>query len=97
MGLIAGGAGLAALKFAKVGLLVKFGKVILIGLVKFGKAIALAFVAFFGFLKRLVTGKPKPERAPPSSMVSAAGTPPVVVEPSMERDVDGDEGPPGTT
>ena len=96
MGLIAGGAGLAALKFAKVGLLVKFGKVILIGLVKFGKAIALAFVAFFGFLKRLVTGKPKPERAPPSSLVNEAATPPVVEHPT-EPKVDGDEGPPGTT
>ncbi len=97
MGLIAGGAGLAALKVAKVGLLVKFGKVILLGLVKFGKAIALAFVAFFGFLKRLVTGKPKPESAAPPSMVNQAGDPPVVTQ-QTHRDASDDEGePPGTT
>ncbi|MEO6952998.1 MAG: DUF2167 domain-containing protein [Polyangia bacterium] len=100
LGLIGGGAGIAALKVAKLGLLAKFGKVILLGLAKFGKAIALAFVAFFGFLrngiKKLFGGKPTPERAPPPSMVNQSGNAPAVDRRAERDDGNGEGGPPGT-
>ena len=102
IGLIGGGAGIAALKIAKVGLIAKFGKVILLGLAKFGKAIALAFVAFFGFLKngikKLFGGGKPAERPMPPSMVDASGNAPVVErhDPNDAHDPNSDGGPSGT-
>ena len=99
LGLIGGGAGIAALKIAKVGLLAKFGKVILLGLAKFGKAIALAFVAFFGFLKKgvkkLFGGGTTPERPMPPSRVDASDKA-AVTEPHDPPQDDGERGPDGT-
>jgi len=58
-GLIAGGAGLAALKLAKVGLIAKFWNVILGVLLAAKKAIFLAFAAMGAFFKRIFGGKKK--------------------------------------
>jgi uncharacterized membrane-anchored protein len=69
--LIAGGAGVAALKVAKVGILAK----LLPLLAKGFKLIAAAFVALGLWIKKLFTGKD--DRPPPPSMKSPpAGSPP---------------------
>ncbi|HEY2517714.1 MAG TPA: DUF2167 domain-containing protein [Polyangiaceae bacterium] len=52
-GLVAGGVGLGALKLAKIGLIAKFGKVILAGLLAMKKAVVIAFAAVAAYLKRL--------------------------------------------
>lgn len=73
LGLIGAGAGIAALKVAKIGIFAK----LLPFLAKGAKAIALLFVALFGKFKSLFTGKKKkPQPAAPPSMVNAAGSAP---------------------
>lgn len=62
--LIAGGAGVAALKIAKVGI---FGKFLLPFFAKFFKLIAIAFIALGAFIKKLFSGKSDPTPPPPSS------------------------------
>jgi len=69
--LVLGGAALAG-KAAKLGLLAKFGKVLLAILVAGKKAIALVFIAIFAFFKRLF-GR-KQETAPESSPTSPTGS-----------------------
>jgi uncharacterized membrane-anchored protein len=66
--LVAGGVGL---KLVKIGLLAKFGKVILAVLIAGKKALILAFIAVAGFFKKLFGGK---KEAP--ATVSAAAPPP---------------------
>lgn len=86
--LVAGGAGVAALKIAKVGLLAKFGKVIIGLLVAMKKAVILLFVAIGAFFKRLFGGKTE-DRPPPPSMVNQTGNPPAdpnTVDPSNPED-----------
>jgi uncharacterized membrane-anchored protein len=53
MGLILGGAGLGAAKLVKVGLLAKFGKLLLLLLVKGWKLLLLAFAAIGGLFSKL--------------------------------------------
>jgi uncharacterized membrane-anchored protein len=65
--LVAGGAGVAALKIAKVGLLAKFGKIIILFFAKGFKIIAAAFVAIGLWLKKLFGGKDNTPPPPPSS------------------------------
>ncbi|MEI9937602.1 MAG: DUF2167 domain-containing protein [Pseudomonadota bacterium] len=63
--LVAGGAGAAALKLAKVGLLAKFGGKILALLIAGKKALVAAFIALGAWLKRLFgkkTPPPEPSR-----------------------------------
>ncbi len=95
--LVAGGAGVAALKIAKIGLLAKFGKVILGVLIAAKKGIILVFIAIGAFIKKLFGGKPEERPAPPS-MVNQSGNPPV--DPNAEvpgdpnRDPEGSNDPP---
>ena len=96
--LVAGGAGAAALKLVKIGLLAKFGKVILAALIAGKKAIVLLFVGLYAGVKRLFGGKdkaapvaPVTEAAPPAT-VGAAAAPP-----AAEAAAGGtDEPPPGS-
>jgi uncharacterized membrane-anchored protein len=83
--LVAGGAGAAALKLAKVGLLAKFGGKIIALLIAFKKALVLFFVAIGAGIKRLfarLTGKretvasaPPPE-PPPANLAPPGDLPP---------------------
>jgi uncharacterized membrane-anchored protein len=57
IGLILGGAGLGAAKLVKVGLLAKFGKVILAALVAGKKLVLVAFAAVAAFFKKIFGGK----------------------------------------
>ena len=57
-GLVLGGLGFGLLKAAKIGLLAKFGKVIIAALIAGKKAIAALVVAAIAFLKRLFGKKP---------------------------------------
>ncbi len=61
-GLILGGAGLGLAKVAKVGLLAKFGKVILAALIAGKKLIAVAAIAVFALIKKLM-GRKAPDAA----------------------------------
>jgi uncharacterized membrane-anchored protein len=61
-GLILGGAGLGLAKVAKVGLLAKFGKLILAGLIAGKKVIAVAVIALIAFVKKLM-GRKTPNAA----------------------------------
>ena len=61
--LVAGGAGAAALKLAKVGLLAKFGGKILALLIAAKKALVALFVAAGAWLKKVFGGKKKREPA----------------------------------
>lgn len=61
IGLVLGGAGLGAAKLVKVGLLAKFGKVILAALIAGKKAIVLLFLGIGAFFKRLFGGKSAPK------------------------------------
>lgn len=66
-GLVLGGAGLAAAKLVKVGLLAKFSKIIIGALIAGKKAIVALAVAAVAFLKKLLTGRkadPAPAGAP---------------------------------
>jgi uncharacterized membrane-anchored protein len=97
--LIAGGAGIAALKIAKVGILGAFFKPILGVLIALKKLVILLFVAIGGFFKKLFGGK-KDERPAPPSMVNTQGNPPAPAsgtpsEPVAENDapVDPDKPP----
>jgi len=96
--LIAGGAGVAALKIAKIGIFAKFGKVIILLLAKFFKIIVGAFVALGLAIKRLFGGGDK--TPPPSSTtVSHTGeptTPAPGEEHHDENDPHGSGGPTGT-
>lgn len=56
-GLILGGAGLGLAKVAKVGLLAKFGKLILAGLIAGKKVVAVAVIALIAFVKKLMGRK----------------------------------------
>ena len=58
MGLILGGAGIAAVKVAKVGLLAGLLKFLVAG----WKLVAAFFVAMFAGIKRFFTGKPAPQK-----------------------------------
>jgi uncharacterized membrane-anchored protein len=58
-GLVLGGAGLAAAKLVKIGLLAKFGKIILAALIAGKKAVIAAAVAVAAFFKKFL-GKKKP-------------------------------------
>jgi uncharacterized membrane-anchored protein len=62
-GLVLGGAGLAAAKLVKVGLLAKFSNVILGALIAGKKAIAAALLAIVALLKRALSGR---RPAPPA-------------------------------
>jgi uncharacterized membrane-anchored protein len=68
VGLVLGGAGVVALKAAKVGFLASFWKVILAGLVAAKKAVIVGFAAVAAYVKRLFGRKPK-ERSDTSSSV----------------------------
>jgi uncharacterized membrane-anchored protein len=57
IGLVMGGAGLGAAKLVKVGLLAKFGKVILAALIAGKKFVVLLFLGAGAFLKRIFSGK----------------------------------------
>jgi uncharacterized membrane-anchored protein len=61
-GLVLGGAGLAAAKLVKLGLLAKFWNVILAALIAGKKAIILALIAAGAFMKKFFGGK-KPQPA----------------------------------
>jgi uncharacterized membrane-anchored protein len=65
--LVAGGAGAAALKLAKVGLLAKFGGKLLALLVAGKKAVVAALVALGAWAKKLFGGKKTPPAEPNSS------------------------------
>ena len=58
IGLVLGGAGIGAAKLVKVGLLAKFGKVILAALIAGKKAVVLFFLGIGAFFKRLFNRKP---------------------------------------
>ncbi len=77
-GLIAGGAGLAALKLAKVGLIAKFWNVILAGLLAAKKAVLLAFAAVAALFKRVFGKKkdPSASEAPASPAAPPPDAPP---------------------
>lgn len=64
IGLVMGGAGLGAAKLVKVGLLAKFGKVILAALIAGKKAIILLVLGVGAFLKRIFSGKGKSPAKP---------------------------------
>ena len=66
-GLVLGGAGLAASKIVKVGLLAKFSKVIVAALIAGKKAIVALVVVLVAVLKKLLGGKaaPSPAGGPP--------------------------------
>jgi len=67
-GLVLGGAGLAAAKLVKVGLIAKFGKVILAALIAGKKLVVVGLAAAVAFLKRLFGGKKKADPvAPPEA------------------------------
>jgi len=73
--LVAGGAGITALKVAKIGILAKFGKV-LIGLLIAGKkAIVLLLLAVGAFVKKLFGGKTEAPPPPPSTISTAGNEP----------------------
>jgi len=80
-GLIAGGAGLAALKLAKIGLIAKFWNVILAALIAAKKALFVGLAALGAWVKRLLGGKKK-GTAPATEMTAlppeAPGPPPAV-------------------
>ena len=57
VGLVLGGAGLGAAKLVKIGLLAKFGKVILAGLIAAKKAIVVGAMAVVAFFKRILGRK----------------------------------------
>jgi uncharacterized membrane-anchored protein len=57
IGLVMGGAGLGAAKLVKVGLLAKFGKVILAALIAGKKFVVLLFLGVGAFFKRIFSGK----------------------------------------
>jgi uncharacterized membrane-anchored protein len=59
VGLVLGGAGVVALKAAKVGVIASFWKVILTGLIAAKKAVVLGFAAVVAFFKKLFGRKPK--------------------------------------
>jgi uncharacterized membrane-anchored protein len=71
--LVAGGAGAAALKLVKIGLLAKFGTKILAILIAAKKAIILAIAALFAFIKKLFGGK-QAQPAPASASVEQKPT-----------------------
>ena len=99
--LVAGGAGVAALKIAKIGIFAKFGKVILLLFAKFFKIIIGAFIALWLGIKRLFGVADKTPPAPPS-MVDQAGNPPTPAAsdeqaaPSDPNGSSGSSGPSGT-
>jgi uncharacterized membrane-anchored protein len=67
-GLVLGGAGLAAAKVVKVGILAKFSKVILAAIIAGKKAIIALGVALIAILKKVLTGRkvePVPAGGPP--------------------------------
>lgn len=78
--LVIGGAALAG-KAAKIGLLAKFGKVLLLIFVKGFKAVALFFIGILAFFKRIFGGKSAkmPVADPPSQTPSPAAS---AVEPA---------------
>jgi uncharacterized membrane-anchored protein len=61
IGLVLGGAGVGAAKLVKVGLLAKFGKVIIAALIAGKKALVVFFLGISAFLKRLFSGKTPPK------------------------------------
>jgi uncharacterized membrane-anchored protein len=75
-GLIAGGAGLAALKFAKIGLIAKFWNVILGVLIAAKKAVFLGLAAMGAFFKRIFGGKKKSETGGSAPATSPEPPPP---------------------
>jgi uncharacterized membrane-anchored protein len=72
--LVAGGAGAAALKFAKVGLLAKFGGKLIALLIAFKKLVVVFVLGLLAFIKRLFGRGPKADAAPAD--VAAAAPPP---------------------
>jgi uncharacterized membrane-anchored protein len=74
-GLVLGGAGLAAAKLVKIGLIAKFGKVILAALIAGKKAIILAFAGAAAFIKKLFSRKPAMPSGTPEPAVPGGGGP----------------------
>jgi uncharacterized membrane-anchored protein len=90
-GLVLGGAGVAVLKLAKVGLIAKFGGKLLILLLAAKKAVVLFFVGAGAWFKRLFArrkrGAPEAPDAPPPAeppTVEPPRTEPPTVEPSAK-------------
>jgi uncharacterized membrane-anchored protein len=72
--LVAGGAGFAALKLVKIGLLAKFGGKLLALIIAGKKAIVLLLVAAGAFIKKLLGIRKKDEpTAPPAPPPAAPG------------------------
>jgi uncharacterized membrane-anchored protein len=65
--LIAGGAGVTALKVAKIGILAKFGKVLLGIIIAAKKGIILLLLAIGAFLKKVFGGKTEEPPPPPAA------------------------------
>jgi uncharacterized membrane-anchored protein len=76
-GLVLGGAGLAAAKLVKVGLLAKFSKLILGALIAGKKAIAAGVVALIALLKKAFSGR----KAAPAEGPGAPSVPPPAAPP----------------
>jgi uncharacterized membrane-anchored protein len=75
--LVAGGAGAAALKLAKVGLLAKFGGKLLALIIALKKGIVLILLAIGAFLKRILARlRNKPAAPPPAEPPPPAAPPP---------------------
>jgi uncharacterized membrane-anchored protein len=74
--LVAGGAGAAALKFAKVGLLAKFGGKLLALLIAAKKGIVVLLLALGAGIKRLFSGRGKQEAVAAAPPPPPADTPP---------------------
>src|SRR3954467_3449948 len=79
--LVLGGAGLAALKVAKVGLLAKFGAKLIALLIALKKAIVLLVAGLFAFLKPMFGRDKKVSTTPVATVPPPTGVPPSVEQP----------------
>lgn len=85
--LVVGGAGAAALKLVKIGLLAKFGGKLVALLIAFKKGIILLFIAAFAFIKRIFKGGGKKAAGAGSVAVTAPDL--SVASPPLEARADG--------
>jgi uncharacterized membrane-anchored protein len=79
--LVLGGAGLAALKIAKVGLLAKFGGKLIALLIALKKGIVLLFAGMAAFLKRMFGRDKKVSTTPVATVPPPTAVPPSVGQP----------------